>query len=480
MSERRRKPEADTTGITRSARQAGFLSRDTIAAVATAPGRGAIAVVRLSGPDAEAICRQVVAPSRGWPIQPRRAVRCRIHAPGVDTLAIDDGLVTLFPAPHSYTGETVIEIGTHGGAYVPQAVCAALAEAGARVAMPGEFSARAVLNGKLDLLRAEAIADLIDVRSRASHLAALHQLSGALSNRLASLREAVLDIEAMLAFDIDFPEEDDGQLARVRVAAAGTALSGQLDVLLATVPSAILGRDGATVVLAGPVNAGKSSLLNALVGEARVIVSDAPGTTRDAVEVLLEHDPWPLRLVDTAGLRASEDPIERLGIEMSERYLARAHAVVACADSAHELERTAAVICTQTTAPVVGALTKRDLTETQEELLPVATFPIVPVSAVRGDGLADLVARVTDAIAGNLGAIEPGTPMITRARHRAALTAARRELSAFTEAWSDGTLPATVAATHVRAAGTALDELIGGVEIEEVFARVFSTFCVGK
>jgi len=480
MSEPRRKARADRALLEHRTRHAGFLSRDTIVAVATATGRSAIAVVRLSGADADPICRQVVQPSRGWPLRPREATRCRIHAPGDEANAIDDGLVTLFPAPRSYTGEAVIEIGTHGGAYVPQAVCAALVEAGARLAAPGEFSARAVLNGKLDLLRAEAIADLIDARSRASHRAALHQLSGALTVRLSTLRESLLDIEAMLAFDIDFPEENDGQLPRGRIDAACAALGAQLDALLATVPAAILGRDGATVVLAGPANAGKSSLLNALVGEARVIVSDSPGTTRDAVEVLLEHDPWPLRLVDTAGLRASTDPVERLGIEMSERYLVHAHAVVACADSAPDLVRTAAVIGALTRAPVVGALTKRDTAGTHEARLALAAFPVVPVSAVRGDGLDDLVARVTAAIAGNMGAAEPGTPMLTRARHRAALATARLELSAFADALKGGTLPATVAATHLRAAGIALDELIGGVDLEEVFARVFSTFCVGK
>jgi tRNA modification GTPase len=405
--------------------------------------------------------------------------RCRIHSSDDPTALIDDGLVTFFPAPHSYTGETVVELGVHGGDYVPHAVCAAVLEAGARLAVAGEFTARAVLNGKLDLLQAEAIADLIDARSRTSHRTALQHLSGALSARLCSLRDATLELEAMLAYDIDFPEEDDGRLPRERVAKACAEAVAQLDTLLATVPAAILGREGATVVLAGPPNAGKSSLLNALVGEARVIVSDVPGTTRDAVEVLLEHDPWPLRLVDTAGLRERADPLESLGIEVGERYLARAHMVIVCAESLTGLMHTAAAIAARTRAPLIGALTKRDLLSEGENRVK-ASFPIVGVSAVRGDGLQTLLARVTEMIVGTMQETDPGAPILTRARHRSALAQARRELAAFSEAWTTRTLPAPVAATHVRAAGAALDELIGAVDMEDVFARVFSTFCVGK
>jgi tRNA modification GTPase len=452
---------------------------DTIAAVATAPGRGAIAVVRLSGEGALRICRRIAAPLAGWPVHAREAVRCSIHEVDDAAAAIDDGLITVFPAPHSYTGETVIELGVHGGAYVPAAVLAAAVRAGARQAEPGEFTERAVLNGKLDLLRAEAIADLIDARSRAAHRMALQQLSGALSHRLASLRAGVIEIEALLAYDVDFPGEDDGALPRRRVLAACDATIAALDALLATVPAAILGREGATVVLAGPPNAGKSSLLNALVGESRVIVSDTPGTTRDAVDVLLEHDPWPLRLVDTAGLRDGAEPVERLGIEVSARWLARAHVVVACGETGGSLTGAIAAIGRLTAAPIVGALTKRDIVANGEQM-PVSSNTVVPVSAVTGAGLDELLAQITRAVLAGAGEAPADTPMVTRARHRAALERARSELAAFRDAWADGALPAPVAAVHVREAALALDELIGAVDVDDVLARVFSTFCVGK
>ncbi|MBI1808386.1 MAG: tRNA uridine-5-carboxymethylaminomethyl(34) synthesis GTPase MnmE [Gemmatimonadetes bacterium] len=464
-----RRPPADP------ARPGALVRGDTIAAVASAPGRGAIAVVRLSGPDAVAIGERVCVP---WPVAPRVATRRMLREPTTGA-TLDEALVTVFPAPHSYTGETVVEFATHGGSQVPDAVLAALVAAGARPAAPGEFSERAVLNGKLDLVRAEAIADLIDARSRAQHRTALRHLEGALSREFAALREAVLELDALLAYDIDFPEEDAGTLPRERIDASGAALLAGLDALLATVPAALLERDGATIVLAGPPNAGKSSLLNALVGEARVIVSELPGTTRDAVEVLLEHDPWPLRLVDTAGLRASDDPLERLGIEVSERYLARAHVVVVCAESPDALRAAGATIGARTTAPLVGALTKADLVA---ERYDNATFgyPVVEVSATVGTGLPALVDAVTTAVAAGTTAADEERPLVTRARHRAALTRARDEIARFRESWASGSLPAPVAAVHVRSAAHALDELIGVVDVDEVFGRVFSTFCVGK
>ena len=450
--------------------------RDTIVAVATAPGRGAIAMVRLSGADAERIGRRVCA---RWPEHPRHATHARLHQCDNPAVPLDDAMVTRFEAPHSYTGETVVEFATHGGLYVPLVVCAALVEAGARLALPGEFTERAVLNGKMDLLRAEAVADLIDARSRAAHREALHQLDGALSRRLGLLRELAIGLDALLAYDIDFPSEDDGPLPRARVLEACDVLLAHIGALLATVPVALLGREGAMVVLAGPPNAGKSSLLNALVGESRVIVSDIPGTTRDAVEVVLEHDPWPLRLVDTAGLRASTDALEQLGIAVSARYMTAAHVVVVCAETPETLQAAVRAVQDRTAAPIIGALTKADLVSNSYKAHTLGV-PVVAVSATTATGLAELLALVTTAVASTIGNVPADVPALTRARHRSALAAADAELQAFRVAWAGEALPAPVASTHVRAAILALDDLIGTVDVEDVFARVFATFCVGK
>jgi tRNA modification GTPase len=462
------------------------LRRDSIVAIATAPGRSAVAIVRLSGGETELSAIAARVGITLGALAPRTATRLRVHACDDPATPLDEALVTRFVAPQSYTGETVLEVATHGGSFVPIAVCGALLRAGARQALPGEFTERAVLGGKLDLLRAEAVADLIDARTTAAHRAALTQLDGALSRALESLRAAVIELDALLAYDIDFPEEDGGPVPRARITAACEALIGRLESLLATAPAAVLGRDGVTVVLAGAPNAGKSSLLNALVGELRVIVSDVPGTTRDAIEVLLDHEPWPLRLVDTAGLRATDDPLERLGIEVSERYLAAAHVVVVCGETTATLTETAAAIRARSAAPLVGALTKRDLVSDSYEITTSVELldAVVPVSAVTGAGRTALIETVTRVVRERLGGIGEGgehdTPLLTRARHQAAITRARDELRDFRTAWTTGALPAPVAAAHVRAAAHALEELVGAVEVDDVLAKVFASFCVGK
>jgi tRNA modification GTPase len=472
-------PSADADAGRAAPSRLAAARRDTIVALATPPGRGALALIRLSGGDAVRIAGRIVTPLHGsWPPAARRVTRVTLHAPDDPTHRLDDALTVHFAAPHSATGEDVVEFTTHGGVAVPDAVCAALVTAGARPAAPGEFTARAVLHGRLDLLRAEAIGDLIDARSGAEHRTALAHLDGALAQRFGALRDDVIALEALLAYDIDFPAEDEGRLAPARATAACDRILADLDALLATLPQARLGRDGATVVLAGAPNAGKSALLNALVGEARVLVSETPGTTRDAIEVLLDADPLPLRLVDTAGLRESSDAVEQAGIAMSQRYLASAHVVVACADDDTALAATRAALAELSPAPLLAVRTKLDLVPSGYQI----AAGTIGVSALRGEGLAALRTAITDAVtalAGTAGA--PGAPpVVTRARHHAALGRAREEIALFRAAWQAGGLPAPVAAVHVRAARESLDELIGSIDVDEVFARVFSTFCIGK
>jgi tRNA modification GTPase len=349
--------------------------------------------------------------------------------------------------------------------------------AGARPALPGEFTERAVLNGKLDLISAEAIGELIDARTRATHRAAIQVLSGTLARQYAELRRDAIAVEALIAYDIDFPEEDHGPVARERVDTAAATVEAHLGSLLATTPAVVLGRDGALVVLAGPPNAGKSSLLNALVGESRVIVSDEPGTTRDAIEVLLDTDPWPIRLVDTAGLREDAGVVERLGIEVCERYLKGADVVVVCAETENGLATAAARVRTLTDAPIIEVHTKGDLRRRNGKPGPDA---ILEVSAINGWRLDALRERILDVIVSRVGRPDDLAPPVASARQRAALDIARNEMVLFRSAWREGTLPAPVAATHLRAAVDALDHLIGVVDSNDVLDRVFSTFCVGK
>ncbi len=456
---------------------------DTIVAVATPNGRGALAIIRLSGPDAFAIAGKIVDP---WPSTPRRTTRSRIEDREAGAL-LDEALVTRYDRPNSFTGEDLVELTTHGGLLVPHTIVASLIAHGARQATPGEFTRRAVLNGKIDITQAEAIADLIDARSRRAQAVALVQLDGGLSRRIAALRSALIEIEALLAYDIDFPEEDDGPVPMERITSATDAMLDELANLRATASAGELIRDGAIVVLAGAPNVGKSSLFNALVGQTRAIVTDIPGTTRDALEAVIDAGPWALRLIDTAGLRETTDRVEQLGIEMSERAIDRAAVVLACGDTAPAVDAVVARVRERSAAPVIVAHTKIDrddrrylVSDRYQSATVPDGVPAVAVSAETGQGLDVLIARVVDVLTTRHGDIPPDAPMLTRARHHHAVDQATRELVRFRSAWVDERLPAPVAATHLRTAVIALEELIGLVDIDDVLDRVFSAFCVGK
>jgi len=446
--------------------------QDTIVAVASAPGRGAIALVRLSGPDAFSIAAKHL-PS--WPPEPRASHLCEVFDHGQK---LDQALVTLFPGPNSFTGDDTVEISTHGGYLVPSTIVAALISSGARQATPGEFTRRAVLNGKLDILQAEAIGDLIDASSHAMQRTALGQLDGGLSRRLLGLRNDMIGLEALIAYDVDFPEEDDGPVPRKKINQAAEGIGRSLDALLATAPAGEVIRDGAIVVIAGRPNVGKSSLFNALLGRSRAIVTEIPGTTRDALEAVIDSGKWPLRLVDTAGLRDTEDRIELMGIEVSERYLASAHLILACAENSENLAETTNLVGRSSTAPILAVRTKSDLVSAGDEIS--SSSGAIRVSAETGAGLQELLGVIDDTLDTRHGAILPDLPILTRARHQNAIGTARSELQQFANGWREEKLPATVAAVHLRTAVCALEELIGAVEVEDVLDRVFSSFCVGK
>jgi tRNA modification GTPase len=307
------------------------------------------------------------------------------------------------------------------------------------------------------------------------HRAALGQLDGGLSRRIAQLRSSLISVESLIAYDIDFPEEDDGPIARESVATEVEMLLISLDALLATVPVGEMIREGAVVVIAGRPNVGKSSLFNAILGQSRAIVTDTPGTTRDAIEGFIETDNWPIRLVDTAGLRDTADTVERLGIEVSERYLRWANVVLACGDSEEALSATASALEGKTQAPVILVRTKSDLNTEASSSSADAV-----VSAETGEGLANLVDKIDQALGKFAGSVIVDVPLLTRSRHIHGIREARKEIAAFGEAWEGDALPAPVAAVHLRAAATALESLIGAVSTDDVLDRVFSSFCVGK
>lgn len=447
---------------------------DPIVALATPAGRAALALIRISGRGAYDIAARCLDPFR--PVPARSVFRTRIVHPTTGA-TIDHALAVCFAAPHSYTGEDAVELSTHGGVLVPAETVAALAAAGARLALPGEFTRRAVLNGKMDLLQAEATGDLIDAAAPAQRRQALRQLDRGLSDRLAALRGEILELEALIAYDIDFPEEDEGPVPPERVARAWRAARDRVALLVRTAPEGERLREGALLVIAGPPNAGKSSLFNALVGVERAIVTDIPGTTRDAIEAHAVIEGFPFRLVDTAGLRPSVDHIERLGIEVSRRYLGAADLVLFCEEATEagapggpERDRFLAAC----RAPVLRVRTKADVAGSAG-----VSADAVATSVRSGQGLAELRRRLAEAAFGALLELADAEPVVTRARHRAALNHALEELDAFGDA-RDAGVDAVATATHLRAAVTALDDLIGAVTPDDVLERVFAAFCVGK
>jgi tRNA modification GTPase len=449
---------------------------DSIAALATPPGRSALAVIRLSGDAAIEIAASVTL---GFHIDPPRQARLATFHDAAGE-PIDRGLYCVFPAPHSYTGEDLIEFSCHGGLVAPARLLSALHVAGARPAHPGEFTRRAVLNGKLDLVQAEAVGDLISAMVPAQARAALYQLDGGLSRRIHQLREELVQLQALLGYQVDFPEEDDGPLPRERLVDQLSEVAARIDRLLATALAAQRVREGALVVLAGPPNAGKSSLFNALLGQGRALVTEIPGTTRDAIEAPLDLLGWPVRLVDTAGLGETNDRIDAMGMEVSRRYVEGADLVLVCVDGQTD-GRTGGQPSADPALVVVGPSDRpsnRLLLHTKSDL--GGAGPGMPVSALTGHGLDTLRSTIAERIFGERISLADLEPALTQARHQEALGRARTALEAARPHLAEEMGEPVLAAHHVREATLALDELLGTIDIDEVLDRIFAAFCVGK
>lgn len=461
----------------------GAGSRDTIVARATALGTAALGVVRMSGPVAQTVAGGLIRPA-ALPDAGTHGVRWVHTASGQ---RLDQAVVSVFAGPASYTGEDVVEFSLHGNPLTLDAVVAACVTAGARRAEPGEFTRRAYLNGKLDLLQAEAVIDVVEGSSPALRSAALQQLDRGLSMRLSGLRASLVELEALLTHHIDFPDEDEPPVPMERILERAGEVEAELAHLVATAPEGELLREGALTVLAGPPNSGKSSLFNALLGRERAIVTEVPGTTRDAIEAGVSLHGFPFVLVDTAGLRDSSDRVERIGIEVAQGYLDRANLVLLCATDPARLEELDAalelpadrriLVHTQIDRePAQDAAARRPATSNEQDAAKTAA---VPVSAVTGAGLDQLRARMADAAFGTLRGAGPEQSIVTRRRHTEALQQAASELREFAEGLRQQ-VPAEVAAVHLRPAASALEELLGVISHDEVLDRVFRDFCIGK
>ncbi len=389
---------------------------DTIAALSTPPGRSAVALIRVSGMESLSVAARVLHPFDSD--HPRRAFLTHVTHPH-DKDVIDNALCVVYPAPASYTGENVVEIYSHGGLLVPAEVLSALMAAGARPAAPGEFTRRALLNGKLDLLQAEAIGDLIDATAPEQRRAAIDQYDRGLSKRLEKLRELVLELDALVCYEIDFPEEDSGPVPPERIQTAIDTLVKTFEALLSTAHEGERLREGALAVIAGRPNSGKSALFNALLGRERAIVTEIPGTTRDAIEAPVTCDGFPFRLIDTAGLRETDDRIEKLGIEVSKKYLSDADVVLFCVEAGRALDAEEEVFWSSLDCLKILVSTKSDLHAGASE-------PGLLVSSETGSGVTELRAALAALAFAMLSSRARIEPLITRERHRMALHSVRQ------------------------------------------------------
>lgn len=457
---------------------------DTIAAIATAPGPSAIGVVRLSGPDTCAVLDRVFRPKNGRPMsrqEPRRLVLGDVL--DRDGQVIDSALAVLFPGPGSYTGQDCGELQCHGSPVVLDAALAAMLAAGARQAKGGEFTRRAFLNGRMDLLQAEAVADLIDAETAQAAHNAVGQLEGVLSRTVAEIYDGLMAIVSRFYAVVDYPDEDIGDLQREDMLDTLRRAENRLEELLATFSRGKLLKLGVPTVILGRPNVGKSSLLNALLGYDRAIVTDVAGTTRDTVEEKAEVGGVLLRLIDTAGLRETEDTVERLGVERAVVAARSAGLVLAVVDGSREmtgedlavLERAGGMgvpwILVWSKADLPGAGSVPGLRFTGGTAAPAAA---VEVSSVTGQGLSDLAAAVADLFpAGEV----PAGQILTNARQAQAV---ERAADALARARAALDLSPDAALTDVEEAQNALGELTGRTAREDMVSRIFERFCVGK
>ena len=453
---------------------------DTIAAIATAPGAAGLAVVRLSGRDALAVADRVF---RGRSSLESVASHTLHHGWVMDgENRVDEIIAAVFRALHSYTREDVVELSCHGGALPSRRVLTALLSAGARLAGPGEFTLRAFLNGRLDLAQAEAVADVIAAATGAAHDLALAQLAGALSRRLDGLSESLVDALAEVEARVDFAEDVGGVEVPEHVVNAIGDVASSLGELLRGADYARALREGVRVPLVGRPNVGKSSLFNALLGESRAIVTELPGTTRDRVSETIEVAGVPVTLSDTAGLRNTDEPVERIGVALAEQALADSALVLWVIDGAAPLTPEDREIAARVAGkPLLVALNQCDrgaavAVEDVAALLDGAPRRIVRVSAVRGDGLE----VVRESLASLLGAERSGeAPAVANPRHAEALGRAQVALVRASDAARAGA-PGEVVAIELRDAIAAIGEVTGKAIAEDLLERIFGKFCVGK
>ena len=479
-------------------------NEDTICAPATVPGTGAISVIRVSGPEALSVADKTVICRKGT-ISDAPGYTIRFGTvTAADGSVLDEVLVSVFRAPHSYTGEDSVEISCHASSYIVSSLMDLLYAAGARAAEPGEFTQRAFINGKMDLAQAEAVADVISSQNAAAHRVAFRQMKGGFSTELKSMRAELLEIVSLMELELDFSEEDVEFADRSRLDALLDAIIGHISRLIDSFRLGNAIKNGVPVAIAGATNTGKSTLLNALLGEERAIVSDIHGTTRDTIEETLNIEGVLFRFIDTAGLRKTSEVVEKIGIERTFRKISEASVVIGMVDLTRDFETTFETVreivekVDLDVQKLVFLLNKTDISDINKNVIvknyivscidnkinidscdksPSDYVKVLPISAKTGLGLAELRSVLSSGQRDILA--DSDTTLVTNQRHVQALTDARTSLLRVREGIASG-LPTDLASQDIREAIYHIGSIVGEISTDEVLGNIFAHFCIGK
>ncbi|HEY6009650.1 MAG TPA: tRNA uridine-5-carboxymethylaminomethyl(34) synthesis GTPase MnmE [Geobacteraceae bacterium] len=452
---------------------------DTIAAISTPTGEGGIGIIRMSGPGAEAIVSALIRQQRNGGLTSHRFYYDSLVDP-LTGACVDEVMVVLMRAPRSYTREDVVEVQCHGGTLVTERILDLVLRQGARLAEPGEFTKRAFLNGRIDLVQAEAVIDIIRSRTDSALALAQGQRQGELSHRIGELRQRLVEALAILEAYLDFPEDEIDSAAAGRIGSNVLLARGTIEELLAGFDEGRVLREGVAVLIAGKPNVGKSSLLNLLLREKRAIVTAVPGTTRDTIEEVINMAGLPVRLIDTAGIRATEDIVEREGVRLTLEKIPLADLVLFVVDNSRPFDADDDAIRDALSASrVVVVRSKSDLPPLLELPLELQSFPAVEVSTATEAGLDTLRDRIVATFLRDPAADRRSTALLSRVRHRDALAGAHDALVRFQANLSAG-FETELLAVDLRDALTALGQVTGQTTPDDILDVIFSQFCIGK